>query len=96
MTCLRQNARGRECVVRLPSICNGNPETTVLAHLKRGGWCGTVKPPDICAVWACSACHDAIDGRVRTDLTREQIDAHLLGALCRQLVIYASKGMVKW
>ena len=55
-----------------------------------------MKPPDICAVWARSACHGVIDGRVRTELTREQIDAHLLGALCRQLVIYASKGMVKW
>lgn len=28
--------------------------------------------------------------------SREQIDAHLLGALCRQLVIYAQKGVVKW
>lgn len=96
MTDLRKNARARDCVVRFPGICNRDPETTVLAHLKRGGWYGTVKPPDICGVWACSACHDAIDGRARTALTREQIDAHLLGALCRQLVIYASKGMVKW
>ncbi len=94
---LRQNARGRECVVRLVGICNGNSETTVLAHLKRGGWCGTVKPPDICAVWACSDCHSEIDGRThRSGLTREQIDAHLLGALCRQLVIYARNGTVRW
>lgn len=96
MTDLRKNARARDCVVRFPGICNRDPETTVLAHLKRGGWCGTVKPPDVCGVWACSSCHDVIDGRTRTTMTREQIDAHLLGALCRQLVIYASKGTVKW
>jgi len=96
MTDLRKNARARDCVVRFPGICNRDPETTVLAHLKRGGWCGTVKPPDICAVWCCSSCHDVIDGRVNTDMTREQIDAQLLGALCRQLVIYAQKGTVKW
>jgi hypothetical protein len=93
---LRQKARGRDCVVRIPLVCNRDPATTVLAHLKRGGWCGTVKPPDLCAVWACSACHDVIDGRVHTMYTREQIDAILLGALCRQLVIYVQAGTVKW
>jgi hypothetical protein len=93
---LRKLAAGKDCVVRLPGVCNGNPETTVLAHLKRG-WCGSVKPPDICGVYACSACHDAIDGRRRFDeYTREQIDAILLRALCQQLAGYAKEGVVKW
>ena len=29
---LRKLAKGRDCQVRLPGICNGNPETVVLAH----------------------------------------------------------------
>ena len=30
----RKEAKGRECMVRLPGICNFNPETTVLAHYR--------------------------------------------------------------
>lgn len=62
---LRDSARGQECTVRLPGICNWNPETTVLAHLP----CGTrgvgMKGIDTVAVYACSSCHDAIDGRTK-------------------------------
>ena len=35
MANLRKEARGRECQVRIYGICNGNPETTVLAHCQR-------------------------------------------------------------
>lgn len=64
MSKLTESARGQECHVRIPGVCNGNPETTVLAHLKPTGH-GTMggKPPDICGVFACSDCHDVIDGR---------------------------------
>ena len=60
---LTQSARGKNCTVR-SLACNGDPETTVLAHL-RGPWAlgiGT-KPHDFFCVYACSACHDALDGR---------------------------------
>ncbi|MGE4799277.1 nuclease domain-containing protein [Yersinia hibernica] len=30
---LRDSARGQCCTLQIPSICNGNPETTVLCHL---------------------------------------------------------------
>lgn len=33
-TKLTKAARGRECQVRIPGVCNGNPETTVLAHYR--------------------------------------------------------------
>lgn len=53
-------------MVRLPGVCNGNPETTVLAHYRLAGLCGMgLKPPDWSAAWACSACHDEIDRRTR-------------------------------
>ncbi|TBL26445.1 DUF1364 family protein, partial [Escherichia coli] len=37
MANLRKEARGRECQVRISGICNGKPETTVLAHYRRAG-----------------------------------------------------------
>jgi hypothetical protein len=63
---LRKEARGRECQIRIPTICNGNSETVVLCHLnnKRLFGVGTgQKVPDIFGAWGCSACHDAVDGR---------------------------------
>lgn len=93
---LRRYAAGRACVARIPGVCNGNPETTVLAHLKRG-WCGSIKPPDICGVDACSDCHDVIDGRRHVPgLTRTDIDALLLRALVQQLVIYHEADILRW
>lgn len=60
---LRSSARGKECTLRLP-CCNHDQETTVLAHLRLFGMAGIEeKPDDWCAVFACSACHDAIDRR---------------------------------
>ena len=58
---LRQLAKGQECKVRIPGVCNHNPETTVLAHM--GGAGMALKDRDIFGAHACSSCHDVIDGR---------------------------------
>ncbi len=60
----RKEAKGRECMVRLPGICNFNPETTVLAHYRMDDG-GGQKPNDKRGAWACSACHDECDRRTR-------------------------------
>jgi len=66
---LRKQARGRDCTVRIPGICNGNPETSVLAHYRLAGTCGIgIKPDDMQAAIACNCCHDVIDGRIPTDI----------------------------
>jgi hypothetical protein len=71
---LRDLARGKECQVRLPDICNGDPATTVLAHYRLAGTCGAgQKPDDWQAAWACHACHAECDRRTRkleTDFVR--------------------------
>jgi len=61
---IRESARGEMCQVRIPGHCNGNPETTVFAHLNGGGM-GT-KKSDLHGAYCCSGCHDALDGRVRS------------------------------
>lgn len=83
MSKITEAARGRSCQVRLP-ICNGNPETVVLAHYRLSGLCGTgIKPPDLIGAWACSACHDAIDSRIYIhDHSRDRVRlAHAEGCL---------------
>jgi hypothetical protein len=87
---LRKEARGRECQVRLPGICNGNSETVVLAHYRMAGICGMgMKPPDLFGAWACSACHDEIDRRtILTDADYANL-AHLQGVIRTQSILLA-------
>jgi hypothetical protein len=59
---LRAEARDRDCEIRLPGICNFNPETTVLAHLRLIGISGFGrKAPDELGAFACSSCHSWVD-----------------------------------
>ena len=58
---LKEFARGEQCALRLPGICNHNPETTVLCHLPGIGKGTGTKVSDIHAANGCSACHDAMD-----------------------------------
>ena len=96
MSKIRQSARGEQCTVRIAGYCNRNPETVVLAHYRLAGYCGTgTKPSDLLGAFACSSCHDAIDGRMRTDLTEDELRlAHAEGVM-RTLVILEKAGLVQ-
>ena len=62
---LRAAARGAECMMQIPGVCNHDTTTTVLAH-SNGGDAGRAtgyKGHDWLAVHACSDCHDFYDGR---------------------------------
>lgn len=65
---LRDSANGESCTLRLPNVCNHDPDTTVLAHLPFGGHGKGIKAGDDHAVWACSACHDVLDSRTRASI----------------------------
>lgn len=68
MANLRKLARDQDCTVRLPGICNGNPETVVLAHFRLAGISGMgCKSPDFIGAWACSACHSYVDSHKDAD-----------------------------
>lgn len=94
---LRTLARGRDCMVRLPDICNHNPATVVLAHFRMSGISGFgMKAPDIFGAWACSACHDAADRRAHQDLGRDYVRlAHLEGVLRTQAKLI-EEGVLQW
>ncbi len=63
-TKITRSAKGEECQVRLPGICNFNNETTVFAHVGEGGGMGS-KVTDIHGSYCCSSCHDEVDRRTR-------------------------------
>jgi hypothetical protein len=94
---LRDEARGRDCQVRLEGVCNGNSETTVLAHYRLNGISGLgYKPPDLIGAHACSSCHDAIDRRAHTELDREYVQFAHAQAVFRTQNILIKEGKVTW
>lgn len=96
MTDLRKLAKGRECQVRLDGICNHNPETTVLAHYRMAGTCGTgIKPNDLQGAWACSSCHAAEHGAIK-DLERYFIRLAFMEGVLRTQNILIKEGVIKW
>ncbi|MEQ6971027.1 DUF1364 domain-containing protein [Pectobacterium polaris] len=95
MTNLKKAARGRDCQVRIPGVCNFNPETTVLAHYRLAGTCGTgIKPDDIQGAWACSSCHDEIDRRTRHIDTETARHLHAEGVM-RTLAILIGEEKIR-
>ena len=49
---LREYARGKPCMIRLPGICNRDNTTTVLCHERISGLSGAgLKAPDFFAAW---------------------------------------------
>ena len=92
---IRRLAQGRDCMVRLPGICNHNPETTVLAHFRMSGLCGTgIKSHDLFGAWCCSACHDETDRRTRKTDSEFARLAHLEGVLRTQQALIL-EGVIK-
>lgn len=93
---LRKAARGRDCQIRLEGVCNFNPETTVLAHIRMAGITGMgMKAPDLLGSWACSACHDVVDRRVRTDFERDYTELSLLRGVMRTQNLLLNEGAIK-
>lgn len=99
MSKITESARGVECQIRIPFVCNGNRETTVWCHAN-GSAAGKgigMKSPDPLGAFGCSACHDAYDrrtplpkGQCREDIELAFHEGHL-----RSLNILLNRGLVK-
>ena len=96
MSKITESARGENCTVRLPNVCNGNPETTVLAHINgiRFGHGVGHKASDIHGAYCCSSCHDVLDGRLRSNFDKDFVKlAHYEGLIETQLKLI-KKGLI--
>ncbi|HKK06199.1 MAG TPA: nuclease domain-containing protein [Gammaproteobacteria bacterium] len=92
---IRDAARGELCTLRIPGVCCGDPETTVLCHAPFGGKSMGLKAPDTWAAAACHRCHAVADGRELSDITREELlECWLRGIAETQMRLFA-KGLLK-
>lgn len=99
MTPIRRAARGQDCTLMIPFVCNRDPETTVLAHsnsLADGKGMG-LKAPDTAAAFSCAACHDVLDGRRArpAGVTAEGLDRIFRAAIARTHIILAAMGLIE-
>ena len=93
MSKITKSARGKPCQVRIPGVCNGDPNTVVLAHLNGGGM--AVKHHDIHGAYCCSACHDVVDRRVHVDgLSQDDILLIFLEGILRTQLILLEEGLL--
>ncbi len=91
---LRNEARGRECRIRLVGICNHDPETTSLAHLRMAGITGVgMKAPDLLGAWACSECARATENGYEAD---EATQIAFFEGVMRTQAQLIREGKVKW
>ena len=93
---LRSLARGQDCQVRIPGVCNHDPATTVLAHIRMACVSGMgLKAPDILGAHACSSCHDATDGRTQTEFSRDALRLYHLEGMARTIAKLIADGKIK-
>ncbi len=90
---LRKIARDKECQVRLLGVCNRDPSTVVLAHVRLAGVTGAgQKSPDLLASWACSECHRVTEAYKGDD----QIQRAFLEGVIRTQYRLIKDGILKW
>lgn len=94
MTPIRKSAKGQPCQVRVPNVCNGDPNTTVLAHLNGFGM--GMKAGDHEAAFSCSACHAWLDGGyVQAGYSRDIRDLWHLQAVIWTQQILIEMGLIE-
>lgn len=91
-TKLTKAARGQMCQIRIPGVCNHDPETTVLAHLPGGGMAG--KTEDIFGAHACYACHREVDRETRM-VSKEDAERWHLDGMVRTIQYLLDTGQIE-
>ena len=97
-TKIRASARGMQCQIRIPGVCNRNPETVVWCHAN-GSAAGKgigMKSHDLLGAYGCSSCHDVVDRRAPLPVGtfRDTVDLMFWEGHARSLLILIEKGLV--
>ncbi len=94
---LRQQARGRECQIRVPNHCLRTNETVVGCHVRMAGITGIgMKADDLFIAHGCYACHQIVDGQRNSEFSFEERRLMLLEGVIRTQAPLVSEGKIKW
>ena len=92
MSKITESAKDQNCQIRIPNVCNFNPETTVFCHL--GGAGIALKNSDLHGAYGCSNCHLIVDGG-KTEHSRSKIVLWFFQAMIRTQIILLENGLIK-
>jgi Putative nuclease YbcO len=99
MSKITKFAQDKDCTLRIPGVCNFNPQTSVWMHpigLSSGRGMG-LKANDALGAIGCSNCHDVYDRRVPLPkhLTRAEIELAFHSGHQQTLLLLIEAGLVK-
>jgi len=92
---LTKAARGQECTIQIHPHCNMNPETVVFCHAPSESKGMAIKSEDWWGADGCSSCHDIVDGRMRTDIDRAEVEYCFLRGIHRTIKRRIEQGLIK-
>jgi hypothetical protein len=87
-------AKGQPCSLRIVGVCNGDPETTVPAHILDRHAGRGIKASDISVADACSSCHAKFDGQAGEPLSHEDWLFYALRGLQETLENRIERGII--
>jgi len=94
-TPITRSARGEQCTLQIVGICNRNIETTVYSHFPDGSGGSNKLNGELCGGYACSDCHDIVDGRQKHDIPKGDLEFYMRRAQQRTLVRLIDQGFVR-
>lgn len=93
MSKITKSAKNEDCQIRIPGVCNFNPETTVFCH--KGGAGMGLKSHDMQGAYGCSDCHNAVDGRGKVPWnSKQEIENAFYEGIFRTQLILIEKGLI--
>jgi hypothetical protein len=92
---IRNAAKGEECTARIWLVCNSDTDTTVYAHLPDETKGMGTKSCDLSGAFLCSSCHDFVDGRVKHDVPKEELEQIMRRAQTRTMRRLVEMGIIK-
>tara|TARA_R110000796_G_scaffold55599_1_gene129240 strand:+ start:81 stop:374 length:294 start_codon:yes stop_codon:yes gene_type:complete len=91
----RAAAKGQECTINIAGVCSYDANTVVLCHFPSEGKGVALKSSDVSSGDCCSACHDAIDGRVASTEYKAHKDFYLRRSQTRTILRRIEQGILK-
>lgn len=92
---LTKAAKMQECQVQLFPYCNMNPETTIFAHANSESKGIALKSENWWGSFCCSDCHDILDGKRQTEITKLELNQAFMRGIHRTLIIQIELGNIK-
>lgn len=101
MSKITESARGQDCLIRVPGVCNRNPETVVFCHEPGAGmgmksvYTGPDGKKVDLGAYGCSACHDAVDGRTKTNYRQDLLKLWFYEGMARTMRKMIESGLIR-